>query len=143
MARLQRITGEVYILDKYILPLNPELKHHTLVQHAPDQISDVLYEVRTEAMVLHYTIREGEEIQYFDVMSLYPYVCKYSMFPVGHHKIHAGNASRDKLAILSKVGLIKCTVLPPKRLCYTTLPFRCNNKFYSVNAGCAPSNAIF
>jgi len=65
-------------------------------------------------MVLHYATREGETIQYYDVMSTYPYVCKYSKFPVGHPTIHVGNACRDKQAMLSKEGLIKCTVLPPR-----------------------------
>jgi len=50
---------------------------------------------RTEAMVHHYAIREGETIQYYDVMSLYPYVCKYFKFPVGHPKIHVGDVCRD------------------------------------------------
>jgi len=30
--------------------------------------------------------------------------------------------------MLRKEGLIKCTVLPPKRLYHPVLPFRCNNK---------------
>jgi len=62
-------------------------------------------------------------------MSLYPYVCKYSKFPLGHPKIHADDACRDKQAMLSKEGLIKCTVLPPKRLYHPVLPFRCNKIF--------------
>jgi len=37
-------------------------------------------------MVLHYAIR-GETIQYYDVMTLYPYVCKYFKFPNGTLKI--------------------------------------------------------
>ena len=33
-------------------------------------------------MRLHCKIREGQEtIQYVDVMSLYPYICKYACFP--------------------------------------------------------------
>ena len=35
-------------------------------------------------MRLHYKAREGETIQYVDVMSLYPYVCKNCNFLVGH-----------------------------------------------------------
>ena len=79
-------------------------------------------------MVLHYATREGERIHYYDVMSLYPYVCKYSKFPVGHPTIHVGDTCRDKQAMLSKEGLIKCTVLPPKRLYHPVLPYHCNNK---------------
>jgi hypothetical protein len=61
--------------------------------------------------VLHYATREGETIEYYDVISLYPYVCKCSKFPVGHPTIHVGDACRDKQAMLSKEGLIKCTIL--------------------------------
>ena len=86
MERLQRITGAGYTvevewecqIDKDILPLQPELKHHPIVQHAPLNTRDALYGGRNEAMVLHYATREGETIQYYDVMSLYRYVLNYS-----------------------------------------------------------------
>ena len=45
-----------------------------------------------------------------------PYVWNYCKFPVDHRKIHVGEAFRDKHAMLIMEGLIKCTVLPPKRL---------------------------
>ena len=61
-------------------------------------------------------------------MILYSYVGKYSNFPVGHPKIHVGDACRYKHAMLSKERLIKCTVLPPKRLYHPVLTLRCNNK---------------
>ena len=84
MLRLQSVTGAGYTVevvwecqfDKDILPGHPELKHHRIVQHASLNTRDVLYGGRTEAMVLLYTTREGETIQYYDVMILYPYVCK-------------------------------------------------------------------
>jgi len=105
------------------------LQTHPLVQKAPLKTRDALYGGRTEAMRLHSKIREGEEtIQYVDVMSLYPYICKYGKFPVGHPVIHAGDACSDKEAILWKEGLIKCTVLPPKRLYHPVLQFRCSYK---------------
>ena len=53
-------------------------------------------------------------IQYFDVMYLYPYICKYFKFPLGHPRIQEGDAFQDREAILIKGVLIKCTVLPPK-----------------------------
>jgi hypothetical protein len=52
-------------------------------------------------MRLHYKIREGEErIQYVDVISLYPFVCKYFKFPIRHPTIHVGDAYRDIDAML-------------------------------------------
>jgi hypothetical protein len=136
MERIQRIIGAGYTVemvwecqfDKDILPRHPELKHHPVVQHPRLNTRDVLYGGRTEAIVLHYATREGETIQYYDLMSMYPYVCKYSKFPVGHRTFHVGDAYRDKQAMLSKEGIIKCTVLPPKRLYHLVLPYRCNNK---------------
>ena len=68
-------------IDKDILPRHPEMKQDPIIQHSPLNTSNVLYGGRDEAIILHYAIREGETIQYYDVMSLYPYVCKYSKFP--------------------------------------------------------------
>ena len=58
-------------------------------------------------MRLHYNVREGEIIQYVDVMSLYYYICKYFKFPVGHPIIDVGDACRDREACLRKEGLMK------------------------------------
>jgi len=89
MARLQQIRNAVYTVevvwesqfDKDILPHHPELKQHPIVQHTPLNTRDALYEVRTEVVVLHYAMREGEKIQYCNILSLYSFVCKYSKFP--------------------------------------------------------------
>jgi hypothetical protein len=65
------------------LRLRPELQTHLLVGSGPLRNRDALYGVHTEAMRLHYRVKEsGEEtIQYVDVMSLYLWVCKYFKFP--------------------------------------------------------------
>jgi G:T-mismatch repair DNA endonuclease (very short patch repair protein) len=136
MARLEQITQAGYQVemqwecefDKDILPLHPELKVHPLILQAPLNTRDALYGGRTEAMYLYYKIKEGETIQYCDIMSLYPYICKYFKFPVGHPTVHAGDACRDIDAMLQKEGLIKCKILPPKDLYHPVLPFRCNKK---------------
>jgi len=73
-------------------------------------------------MTLHYKARENETKQYVDVMSLYPYICKYYKFPVGHPIIHVGDAC------LRMGGLIKSSIIPPEKLYHPVLPFRCNNK---------------
>jgi hypothetical protein len=79
-------------------------------------------------MRLHYKIAEGETIQYVDVMSLYPYICKYFKFPIGHPVSHAGDDSLDIKAMVQKDGLMKCSILPPKHLFHPVLPFGCNNR---------------
>ena len=58
-----------------IVEQKPELLLHPIVKHAPLITRDALYGGRTEAMRLHYKVREGEEsVQYCDIMSLYPYI---------------------------------------------------------------------
>ena len=89
MARLEQITQAGYQVelqwecdcDKGILADDPELKLHPVVQHSSLNTRDTLYGARTAAMRLHHKARDGETIQYVDVISLYPYVCKYFMFP--------------------------------------------------------------
>jgi len=52
-------------------------------------------------MSLHYKIHEVEEpIQYVDVLSPYPYVCKYFIISIGHLSIHFGDACQNREAIL-------------------------------------------
>jgi len=100
-----------------IMEQKPELLLHPIVEHAPLISRDALYGGRTEAMRLHYKIREGEEsVQYCDVMSLYPYICKCFKFPIGHPIIHVGDAYADKESCLNMDGLIKCNIVPPKDL---------------------------
>ena len=80
MARLEQITRAGYQLelqwecdfDKGISADHPELKLFPVVQHSPLNTRDALYEDRTEAMRLHHKARDGETIQYVDVISLYP-----------------------------------------------------------------------
>jgi hypothetical protein len=111
MSRLAQITQAGYevevmwecAFDNDILPSHPELKTHPIVQHSPLKTRDAVYGGRTEAMRLHYKIRQGEEtIQYVDVISLYPSVCKYFKFSIGHPTIHVGDACRDIHAMLQK-----------------------------------------
>jgi len=63
-----------------------------------------------------------------DVKILYPYVCKYFNFPVGHPVIHVGEACQEREDMLRKEGLIKRCILPPQRLYRPVLPYRCNGR---------------
>jgi len=78
-------------------------------------------------MLAHYKVRENETIQYVDVMSFYPYICKYFKFAVGHPTIHVGVVCKDVEACLRMDGLIKCIIIPPQKLYLPDLPYRCNN----------------
>jgi hypothetical protein len=98
-TRLEQITEAGYKVqvmwecefDTSILVHHHELQVQPIVEHSPLNTRDALYEVRTEATWLLYKIHEGEIIQYVDVMILYPYICKYYKFPIGHPKIHVGD----------------------------------------------------
>jgi len=103
----------------------PELQAHPFVKHMPLITRDALCGVRTKAMRLHYKIREEEEsVQYCDVMSLYPYICKYFKFPIGDPVFYFGDACADKEARLKLDGLMERTIAPPKDLYQPVLPFR-------------------
>jgi hypothetical protein len=101
---------------------------HPIVEQSPLYTRDALYGGRIEAMRLYYKVRENETIQYVDVMSLYPYICKYFKFPLGHPIIQIGDAFKYKVAFLQMEGLIKCSIVPPKKLYHPVLPYRSNNK---------------
>lgn len=100
-----------------------------MLQHSPHMYWRCLYRGRTEALDLHYAIREGGTIQYYYVLSLYPYLRKYFKFPLGHPRIQVGDACQDTQAMLGKQGHIKCTILHPRRFYHPVLSFRCNNTF--------------
>jgi hypothetical protein len=136
MARLTKITEAGYQVevqwecefDKDILPAHPELEAHPIVLHEPLNTRDAQYGGRTEAKRFHYKAAEGETIQYVDVLSLYPYICKYFKLPIGHPVILARDDCADTDAMLQKDVIMKCTILPPKHLFYPVLRFRCNNR---------------
>ena len=97
MLRLEQITRAGYQdkvqweceFDDDDIATTEWLAHPTMCKsHLSNR--DALYGVRTEAMLLQYKAREGEIIQYVDVMSLYPYICKYFKYPVGNPVIHCG-----------------------------------------------------
>jgi len=67
-------------------------------------------------------------VQYCDIMSLYPYICKYLKFPIGHLIIHVGDACADIEACLKMKGLMKCKIVPPKELYHPVLPYRWDKK---------------
>jgi hypothetical protein len=84
-----------------------------VAEQQPLRTRDALYGGRTEVMCLHYKVKEGEEtMQYVDVMSPYPWVCKYFKFPVGHPTIHLD--CEDIPTMFAIEGLLRCMVLPPR-----------------------------
>jgi hypothetical protein len=85
---------------------------------------DALYGGHTEAIRLHYRVKEGKKAKrYIDVMNLYHWIHKYLKFPVGYLTIHL--ECNDVEATLAKEGLLRYTVRPPRDLYRPVLPYRC------------------
>ena len=81
---------------------------------------DAFYGGRTNATKLLYKFKENECGRYVDFCSLYPTVQYYQKYPIGHPtKIH-NPEKYDK----SWYGLIKCKVVPPRKLYHPVLPQR-------------------
>jgi len=83
---------------------------------------------RSDVIRLHHKERETVSIQYVDVMSLYPYLCKYFKSPDSHPVIHVSDAYIDKEPCLRMDGLSECSIVPPQMLYHPVFPYRCNNK---------------
>ena len=103
---------------------------------------DALFGGRTNSTRLFYEIDKttDEEIKYIDVCSLYPFICKYGIFPVGHPEI-CSQEDIDRDNIQQYFGLIKCKVLPPRDLYHPVLPYKCNKKLlFPLCRSCAETS---
>ena len=90
-----------------ITPLNPR---------------DAFFGGRTNATKLRITARKNNKIRYIDVCSLYPTVQFYDEYPVGHPVKFFNTSYYDR----TWYGLIKCKVLPPRKLYHPVLPVKIN-----------------
>ena len=152
MARIEQITKAGYTVNvmwecefdaSKIVERNPQLLKHPIERHSPLYTRDALYGGRTEAMRFHCRIDEDvETIQYCDVMSLYPFICKYFKFPIGLPIIHVGAECKSIHTCLKMEGLFKCTVVPPMDLYHPVLPYRWNKKLLSAYVGHVSRNKI-
>ena len=73
---------------------------------------------RTNAAKLFYEVEGREKIHHIDVVSLYPTVCKYDVYPVSHSEIVVSNF-KD---IREYFGLVKCVVEAPDNDLFPVLP---------------------
>ncbi|XP_018574075.1 uncharacterized protein LOC108913090 [Anoplophora glabripennis] len=119
LAKIQRLRDlgyEVVEMWEFTLtPLNPR---------------DAFYGGRTGNTFEYYKCGPGEKIKYVDVCSLYPWVCKYGKFPVGHPKVYVGEECPTDLRNVN--GVVKCKILPPQNLYHPVLPAKMNNKLMFV-----------
>ncbi|XP_018578193.1 uncharacterized protein LOC108916427 [Anoplophora glabripennis] len=94
--------------------------NHPLVTLTPLNPRDAFYGGRTGNTFEYYKCGPGEKIKYVDVCSLYPWVCKYGKFPVGHPKVYVGEECPTDLRNVN--GVVKCKILPPQNLYHPLLP---------------------
>ncbi|KAI2645089.1 putative DNA polymerase [Labeo rohita] len=85
---------------------------------------DALFGGRTNAFKLYHKAAEGEVIRYVDYTSLYPFCQATKCYPIGHPQI----IFKDFGNLENYYGLIKATVLPPRKLLHPTLPVRLSGK---------------
>ncbi|XP_044597352.1 uncharacterized protein LOC123273932 [Cotesia glomerata] len=109
-----------------------ELREHPLLSIEPLKPRDAFFGGRTKSFVSLYDVKDNEKIKYVDVCSLYPHICKTGKFPVGHPEIYIGEdcykivGEHNNLAGIE--GLIKCTVLPPRKLYHPVLSCKIHNR---------------
>jgi len=86
---------------------------------------DAFFGGRTNAITLHYKAEPHQQIRYVDITSLYPWVNKNALYPVGHPTFidAPGHTS-----ISPYFGFVKCQVLPPYQLYHPVLPHRQGHK---------------
>ena len=119
---------------------NPALKdfYTTREPYFPLHPRDAFFGGRTNAIRLHCEASVGSPIRYVDFTSLYPWVCKYGIFPLGHPTVHYTNNTMPERV----EGLMRCKVLPPTRLFHPVLPARINGKLlFSLCRSCAETRA--
>jgi hypothetical protein len=132
------------VVEKWECDFRTEIKQNQELQdfyqqyqpHEPIQPRQAFTGGRVNAITLFYEPKEGEQIRYVDFTSLYPYVCKYARFPIGHPEIYKGGDIPNHIE-----GLLKCKVLPPPLLFHPVLPFKANSKLlFPLCRSCAITN---
>lgn len=112
--------------------LEKTLENHPLIQNLPLQARHALIGGRAGNISLYRKVEGDEKIKYVDFCSLYPYICKYSKYPVGHPKIFVGVECQEVLGPNNNIdkieGLIKCRILPPNDLFHPVLPRKVHGK---------------
>ena len=104
---------------EFVPPLNPR---------------DAFFGGRTGATTLYAKAKENEDITYIDITSLYPWVNKYAVYPVGIPDIIYQPQNQN---IFYYFGLVCVDILPPERLFHPILPVRSGGKLtFPLCASC-------
>ncbi|XP_032067185.1 uncharacterized protein LOC116504335 [Thamnophis elegans] len=100
---------------------------------------DAFFGGRTNATCLYYKPKQGEQILYYDFTSLYPFVNKNKMYPIGHPEIIYQNFGDIK----QYFGLAKVKVYTPRGLYFPVLPHKAGGKLmFSLCATCTENQQV-
>ncbi len=101
---------------------DPDVRAFISNYEAPERLNprESLFGGRTNALKLYHKATEDERVSYLDFTSLYPFVQSCKTYPIGHPEI----ILKDFEPVESYFGLIKCTVLPPRKLLHPLIPFK-------------------
>ena len=119
---------EIWECDFDILEIKPD----QLEFASPINPRDSLFGGRTNALKLYHKCKPGQKIFYNDFTSLYPYVQKTCKYPVGH-PVKIFENFED---LSSYFGIIKCKVLPPRKLYIPVLPVKTDKLVFSLCNKC-------
>ena len=128
---------------KQELKENPEMKQFfdDVPIRDPMDPRQAFFGGRTNARKFYHKCTGCERISYVDVCSLYPWVCKYGRFPVGHPKVITENFEPVTTTNQPYHGLISCCVLPPRGLIHPVLPTRvCEKLLFHLCKACAETH---
>lgn len=139
--RFERITDAGYCLVKIKecdfdkeLGSNSEMRTYIEalnIEKNKLEIRDCYYGGRTNATKLYYKCKKDEKIRYYDVCSLYPYILKYYPMPIGVPKVLINDDLVGRTPENIE-GIIRCKVLPPKKLYHPVLPMKLHNKLLFI-----------
>ena len=111
------------------------IKTQRIFSFQPLNPRDAFFGGRTENIVKLYEANE-KKIKYVDVCSLYPYICKYGKFPVGHPKIFVDEKCRALVGRENNISntndIIKCKIVAPKNLYHPVLPVKMHGRLLFV-----------
>ena len=125
-----------------LVKLNDEVRAFVNQQPTREAINprEALYGGRTNAAKLYHRVENDEKIMYIDVCSLYPHVMVKHEYPVGHPKIITENFS----SVHDYFGIIKCSILAPRKLYFPVLPVKMDNKLlFPLCATCAKIKNVY
>lgn len=116
--------------------MREHFKDHALIAHEPLNARDAFYGGRTNCARLYHECAPDETIRYFDICSLYPHINYSGRYPVGHPVVYYGDECIKLVGNTNNIdnvhGLIKCTVLPPRKLFHPVLPMKGDGKLMFV-----------